>query len=95
MKAKIEVEEDIPFLDIPKGVYDLQRLFYYKFCKAFYYEEYTLKEMNHINFDWHQPQNCYRHTPEKIEQFCKDSNLKIERIHTEESGISVLASKLN
>ena len=89
----IDVEDDIPYLGIQKGRHNLQRLFYYKICKAFYRSDYSLDEMNHINFDWFRPLNCHRHTPDEIEAFCEKAGLSIERLHVEESGITVIASR--
>lgn len=94
LDLEIDIDEDIPFLGILKGRYNLQRLFYYKICKAFYRPDYTLDEMNHINFDWFRPINCFRHAPEEISDFCMKADLKIERLHIEESGITVIAAKI-
>jgi arsenite methyltransferase len=93
LNIKIEVEEAIPYLGIEKGTYDLQRLFYYKICKAYFRADYSLDEMNHINFDWFRPTNCHRHTPEEISDFCAKAGLEISRLHLEESGITVIATK--
>ena len=93
LNIEITVEEDVPFLGITKGKHNLQRLFYYKICKAYYRPEYTLNEMNHINFDWFRPLNCYRHTPEEVVGFCVGAGLTVERLHVEESGITVIAKK--
>ena len=93
MFTLIDIEEDIPFLEITKGRHSLQRLFNYKVCKAYYRPDYSLDEMNHINFDWFRPLNCHRHTPEEVEAYCKGANLTIERLHVEESGITVIARK--
>lgn len=93
LNIEIEVEEDIPFLGINKGTHNLQRLFYYKICKAFYRPDYSVDEMNHINFDWFRPLNCHRHTPEEIQTFCRKAGLSIERMHVEDSGITVIARK--
>jgi arsenite methyltransferase len=92
LKVEVEIDEDIPYLGIEKGRHDLQRLFYYKFCKAYYRPEYSIDEMNHINFDWYRPKNCHRHTPDEIAGFCASAGLQIERLHAEESGITVVAS---
>ena len=93
LNIKITVDEPIPYLGIEKGTYDLQRLFYYKICKTYYRPDYSLDEMNHINFDWFRPKNCYRHTPEEIKAFCAHAGLEIERLHVEEAGITVIAKK--
>lgn len=93
LNIEIEIDEAIPFLGIEKGKHNLQRLFYYKICKAYYRPDYSIDEMNHINFDWFRPQNCFRHTPEEVETFCSRAGLTIERLHVEESGITVIARK--
>jgi len=93
LEVEIEIEKPIPYLGIPAGKVNLQRLFYYKVCKAYYRPDYTDHEMNHINFDWFRPKNCFRHTPEEVREFCASAGLAIERFHVEESGITVIAVK--
>lgn len=93
LKATLDVPEDVPCLGIKKGRYDLQRFFYYNICKAYYRDDYTLDEMNLINFDWYRPLNCHRHTPEEIRDWCAEAGLDIERLEIEEAGITVVAVK--
>ena len=93
LNIEVVVDEAIPFLGIEKGKYNLQRLFYYKICKTYYRPDYTLDEMNHINFDWFRPHNCFRHTPEEVREFCSKAGLTVERMHVEEAGITVIARK--
>ncbi|NOX50263.1 MAG: class I SAM-dependent methyltransferase [Gammaproteobacteria bacterium] len=93
LKVNIEVPEDIPYLGIKKGKQDIQRFVYWNICKLFHRDEFSLDEMNHINFDWYRPLNCHRHTEEEIRYFCKNAGLGIERIKVEEAGITVVAKK--
>ena len=93
LDIEVDVPQDIPYLGISRGKMNLQRLFYYKICKAFYRQEYSVDEMNHCNFDWFRPKNCYRHTPDEVRDFCEHAGLVIERIHVEESGISVIGRR--
>lgn len=93
LNVEIEISEDIPLLGIKKGKHNLQRLFYYNICKSYYRPDYSLEEMNHINFDWFRPFNCHRHTPDEIKTYCKCAGLVIERFKVEESGITVIARK--
>lgn len=93
LKTDIEVPEDIPYLGIKKGRLDIQRFFYWNVCKLFYRPDYTLDEMNHINFDWFRPANCHRHTVDEVIGFCNESQLEIEHLDHEEAGITVVARR--
>ena len=93
MNQEIEIEEDIELLEIPKGKYNLQRLFYYYIMKVFYDKNFTITEMNHINFDWYRPLNCYRFEPAEINNWIKRCYLKEERFVVDDSGITVIARK--
>ncbi len=93
LDTAIEVEDDIPYLGIKRGRHDIQRLFFYCFVKAFYNREFSLEQMNHINFDWFRPKNCHRHSPQEIRKFCEDADLSIERLHEGPSGLTVIARK--
>jgi ubiquinone/menaquinone biosynthesis C-methylase UbiE len=93
LNVQIEVPETIPYLGIEAGRYDLQRFFHYNICKMFYRSDYSIDEMNHVNFDWFRPLNCHRHTPAEVERFCRNAGLNIERIHVEEAGITVVGVK--
>lgn len=94
MNIKVNVPQEIPFLGIPAGHIDLQRLFYWYIFKAFYRKDFSITEMNHINFDWYRPLNCHRQTPEQIKGWCLESGLKIDRMNVEEAGISCVAVKI-
>ena len=59
---EINVPEDISLLGIPAGPIDLQRLFYWHIFKAYYRPDWSLEEMNHVNFDWYAPKNSHRQT---------------------------------
>jgi SAM-dependent methyltransferase len=93
LNIELDVPEDVPFLGIRKGKIDIQRFFYWNICKMYYRPDYSLDEMNHINFDWFRPLNYHRHTPEEIKQWCSEADLKIEHINIQEAGITVVAIK--
>lgn len=94
LNTEITINDNIELLDIPKGTYNLQRFFYYHLMKTFYRPEYSLEEMNHINFDWYRPSNAHRHSKEEVKEWCKKFSLKIERLHVDDSGITVIARKI-
>lgn len=91
LNAQVDVPEPIPWLGIPAGSIDVQRLFYYSVMKAYYRPDFTADEMHHINFDWYRPLNCHRHTEDEVRAFCRDAGLAIERLHAEPSGFAVVA----
>lgn len=89
--TEIEIDEAIPYLGIPAGRVDVQRLFYYAIVKAFYRPDFSFDEMQHINFDWFRPLNCHRHSEGEVRAFCEAAGLRIERLHAEPSGFTVVA----
>jgi len=93
LECRIEVSDPIPFLGVEAGNFNLQRFFYWNICKAYYRPELTFDEMHHINFDWFRPMNCHRHSPEEIERWCRESEMDIERLNIQESGITVVARR--
>ena len=93
LDLKINIPERIDLLDIDAGEIDIQRLFYWHVFKCFYRSDYTLDEMNHINFDWYAPKNAFRQTPEDVRKWCKQASLEIEHEHIEEAGITIVARK--
>jgi arsenite methyltransferase len=90
---EIDVPESIELLGIPAGKINLQRLFYWHIFKAYYRPEWSLEEMNHVNFDWYAPKNSFRQTPADVRSWCKELNLVIEREVVEEAGITIIARK--
>lgn len=93
LDVELDVPERIDLLDIPAGKINLQRLFYWHVFKAFYRPEYTLDEMNHINFDWYAPKNAHRQSAEEVRAWCADLGLDIERERVEEAGITIVARR--
>jgi hypothetical protein len=59
----------------------------------YYDEKFSLDEMNHVNFDWYRPVNCYRFEPEEIEKWIDELSLEKMRFVAEEAGITVVAKK--
>lgn len=93
LNCEIDVPDDIPYLGIKKGRLDLQRFFYWNICKLYYRPDWSLDEMNHINFDWFRPLNCHRQTPEQVREWVTDAGMEIERMDVQEAGITVVAIK--
>ena len=95
IKKKIVIQRDIPILKIKKGTYDLQRFIHWFFMKCYWAEDGDFDRSVGNNFDWYFPKLAFRHTPEEVKQWCKDSKLKIVNFQQIFSGISVLGQKHN
>lgn len=93
LDIEIDIEEDIPYLGIASGKINLQRFFYYNVCKMFYRSDWSLEEMNHVNFDWFKPLNCHRHTEAEVSLWCEECGLDVERLYAEPSGITLIARR--
>lgn len=93
LNVEINIDEPVELLNIPAGKINIQRLFYWHVFKAYYRPEYTIDEMNHINFDWYAPRNAFRQTPEDVRAWCEDVNLTIVHEKVEEAGITIVARK--
>jgi SAM-dependent methyltransferase len=91
--VEIDVPEAIPFLGIPAGRVDVQRFVYWNICKLYYRPDWTLDEMNHVNFDWFRPLNCHRQTPEEVRRWCEEAGLEVEHMNVQEAGITVVARR--
>jgi len=89
----ITIPEDVPLLGIPAGKMNLQRFFYWHFCKAFYRADYEFDGMHLINFDWYAPKNAHRQSPEQVRQWCAEAGLAIEREFIDEAGIAIIARR--
>jgi hypothetical protein len=91
LHVDVDVPEDIPYLGIARGRYDVQRLLYWHVAKLFWNPALSFEENNHVNFDWYHPQYAHRHTEEEIRRWSADAGLDIVRFHMAESGFSVRA----
>jgi arsenite methyltransferase len=93
LNQEITIEEDVEVLGITKGTYDIQRFFYWFVCKAYYRPEFTLDEMNHINFDWFTPKNCFRHSPDEVRGWIDELGFEVEWMRVEDAGITVVGKR--
>ena len=92
LHATVEVD-DIRVLGITAGTYDVQRLIYWSFAKLFWNEDYPFEANLHVNFDWYRPHYANRQTADEVRAWCAEAGLRIDRLHEEESGFTVIASK--
>src|SRR5688572_22784527 len=60
--------------------------FYWNIFNLYTLPIFSLEEMKHINFDWYRPLNCFGHTPDKVQRWCRETGLSIEHMNVQESG---------
>jgi ubiquinone/menaquinone biosynthesis C-methylase UbiE/uncharacterized protein YbaR (Trm112 family) len=94
LKKKITIPKDIPLLNIKAGTYDVQRFIYWHFLKCFWADDGDFERSVGVNFDWYYPKFAFRHTPEEVRKWYKDTNTTITHFKEIESGISVTGKKL-
>lgn len=93
LRAEVDVPEDIPYLGIPAGRHDVQRLIYWHIMKIYWRDTFTFEENNHVNFDWYHPKYAHRHTEAEVRRWCDEAGLSITRFDTQDSGYTVRAIK--
>jgi SAM-dependent methyltransferase len=93
LHAEVDVPEDVPYLGIKAGRYDIQRLIYWHFAKLFWNNAFSFEENNHVNFDWYHPRYAHRHTEDEIQRACNEAGLSILHFNMEESGFTIRAIK--
>ncbi len=91
LRTEVTVPEDIPYLGIKAGRYDVQRLVYWHFAKLFWRPECTFDENHLVNFDWYHPRYAHRHTRGEIERWCDEAGLSIRHCDEQDSGVTVRA----
>ncbi|HIF31965.1 MAG TPA: methyltransferase domain-containing protein [Planctomycetes bacterium] len=94
LNVEVDIPEDVDLLGIKAGKYDIQRLIYNHFVKAFWKSDWSDDESNIISFDWYHPQYVFRHTQEEIEGWCSEEGFEIESIDDRWVGFTVRARKL-
>ena len=93
LQAEVEVPEDIPYLGIKAGRYDIQRLIYWNFAKLFWNDDYPFATNHHINFDWYHPRYAQRQTEADVRRWCAEAGLSVVYFDEQESGFTVRAVK--
>ncbi len=93
LQTEVDVPEDIPYLGIKAGRYDVQRLLYWHFAKLFWNNDFSFDENRHVNFDWYHPRYAHRQTEDDVRRWCDESGLAITHFDSQESGFTVRAAR--
>ena len=94
LNLEFEIPEDIPFLDIKMGKYNLQRFFYYYIFKCFWNDRFSDKENRLVNFDWYHPIYAHRHTAEEVKAWFQKVGMKLLHLDISDSGITARGKRL-
>ena len=93
LHATINLEEDIPELQVKAGSYDLQRFVYDHIVKCFWNDDYDLETNAMVNFDWYRPPYAYRYTPDEVREWVVSGGMELVYCDECASGISVIVEK--
>jgi len=93
LKVEVEVPEDIPYLSIKAGRYDVQRLIYWHFAKMYWNDKLSFEKNEFVNFDWYHPRYAHRQTEAEVKRWCAEAGLSITHFDTQESGFTVRATR--
>ncbi len=93
LEATVELDEDIPILDIKKGTYDVQRFLHWNVMKCFWNDDFDHFTNNIVNVDWYHPVYCFRYTPQEFRAWF-DEGWEVLAWDEQEAGISCRARKV-
>jgi ubiquinone/menaquinone biosynthesis C-methylase UbiE len=93
IKEEIDIPEDIPFLDIKKGKYNLQRFFYYHIMKLFYNPELPFQRHVVNNWNAYYPKHVLFLPAAEIRSFFEDLGFRFEIWNEEGNGVALIAVK--
>jgi arsenite methyltransferase len=91
IKEELDVPEDIPFLEIKKGKYNLQRFFYYHIMKLFYNPDLAFQRHVVNNWNAYYPKHVQFLPPAQIRSFFEQLGFRFEIWNEEGNGISLIA----
>lgn len=93
IKEQLVIPNDIPFLEIKKGKYDVQTFFYYHIMKLFNNPDLPFKRHVINNLNAYAPKHVLFLPEAEIRSFFNDLNFEIESWAAEGNGIGVVAVK--
>lgn len=94
LNVEIEIPEDIPYLEIKAGKYNLQRFIYYEIFQCFWNSNLSFEENNLVNFDWFHPIHASHHTTDEVIGWFKEAHLhNIQSFKVNINGVSAKGTK--
>jgi hypothetical protein len=74
------IAQDLPFLNIRAGEYDVQSFIYDHFLKCWFNPEFGERYSDVVNFDWYHPQYAYRYEPQEIQVWFDENGIKVDQV---------------
>jgi len=93
IKQELDVPEDIPFLEIKKGKYNLQRFFYYHIMKLFYNPDLPFQRHVVNNWNAYYPKHVLFLPAAEIRAFFVELGFSFEIWNEEGNGVAIVAIK--
>jgi arsenite methyltransferase len=93
IEQELDVPEDIPFLEIKKGKYNLQRFFYYHIMKLFNNPDLPFQRHVVNNWNAYYPKHVLFLPAAEIRSFFAELGFQFEIWNEEGNGISIIAIK--
>ena len=75
----VEVAEDLEFLGIPRGEYQVHDLIYRHLLKCWYNSEFGEDYSDVVNYDWYHPTYAYRYERSELEGWFENSGLRVTK----------------
>ncbi len=75
-KQSLVIDEDIKFLGIKKGKYNIHKFIYNYFLKCWYNPKQDINYADLINQDWYHPGYASHHTKEEIINWFRESGMR-------------------
>lgn len=73
----IIIENDLPFLGIKAGRYDVQTFIYNHFIKCWHNAAFSERHCDLVNFDWYHPPYAFRYTTDELRSWAVGNRLCI------------------
>ena len=90
---RVKVRENLDFLGIKRGNYNLQTFFFDYIFKTYVHENETFGRLLHLNSDWYYPENRNQISPKEFYKVIKKNNMKIMEKNITGTFISVICKK--
>ena len=88
------MRENLDFLGIKRGNYNLQTFFFDYIFKTYFHKNETFGRLLHLNSDWYYPENRNQISPKEFYKVIKKNNMKIIEKNITGTFISVICKKI-